>query len=443
MSAGTPSGFFTPSSGSQLTATVALPKLTLNPVSLGTNLQVQASGGVESGAPAGGLSVTVTSSNSSVVALSTDPSLQGSGSITLNVPAGQPFLPSFYVQALGASGSTAQLTATATNFQSSTANVSITPAGFVIAVPRVLSVRRSLPVRLSLPSDVHSSGHAVERIAGSTGNWAASWRYLGQRAGHQRYPIGRNHRWESSYGSRGGSANNNSVTFNPLSQGSSVLSLGTPSVSGFNTPTSGASLTATVTQPQITLGLASTIIGKDLQVPGSGTLSAAAPSGGLQITIRVTSGSGILLSTSPTGSRQHQRYAYGPEGSTGGGSFPAYYVQATASSGTATITAEATGWISTPVTVTLKPSGFVLRGPNGIGQDFGTYRPAAISALSVESWQINDGTLVPEHPQAIRGGLSFSVDVTSSNTSVGTILGSPVTVNGTSTTFAVTFHPHR
>jgi hypothetical protein len=237
------------------------------------------------------------------------------------------------------------------------------------------------------------------------------------------------------------STNGNSVTFAPLSQGSSVLSLGAPSVSGFSTPTSNATVTATVTQPQITLGLASTIIGKDLQVLGSGSLSAPAPTGGLQITIRVSSGNGVLLSTSPTGAGSSSIVVTVPQGSTGGATFPAYYVQGTAASGTATITAEAAGWDSTPITVTLKPSGFVIRGPNGIGQDFSTIPSNNDTALTIESWQINDGTLVPERPQALRGGLVLAMNVTSSNTSAGTIQGSPVAFNGGDTSAAFSFHP--
>jgi len=441
LSVAAPSGFFIPTSGSQLTATVALPKLTLNPVSVGANLQVQASGSLESGAPTGGLSVTITSSNPSVVRLSTDPSVQGSSSLTLTVPAGQVFLPAFYVQALGASGSSAQLTATATNFQSGAANVSVTPSGFVIAGPSLVAGQAFTTSTISLPSNLQvqvmqlSSSLAPLGIGQIRGGLSVS------------VPVNSGSPGVGTIGNSpailasGESASDNSVTFIPAGQGSSVLSLGTPSVSGFSTPTAGTTVTVTVTQPQITLGLASSTIGKDLQVPGSGTLSAAAPSGGLQVTISVTSGSGVLLSTTPTGAGSSSILVTVPEGSTGGGSFPAYYIQATAASGTATITAQATGWTSAPITVTLKPSGFVLRGPNGIGQDFGTITSNNDSNLTIESWQINASTLVPEAPQAVRGGLSFPVAVSSSNTAVGTIGGSPVTVDGTSSAFALTFHP--
>ncbi|HVZ60380.1 MAG TPA: choice-of-anchor D domain-containing protein, partial [Terriglobales bacterium] len=436
-----PPGFNVPTGGSQLTATVVLPKITLNQTNVGANLQVEGAGILDAAAPSGGLAVTITSSNPSVVKLSASPTDAGATSIVLNVPVGQSFLPLFFVQAVGTAGSSAQITATATKYQTGTAPVSVTASGFVISGPSgnagqsfsTSTISRSTelkitPVQLSTTLNVLNTGQIrgglSVTVPVNNGNSAAG------------SVVSAN----ANFGP-GDLVNNNLVAFSPLAQGNAPISLGTPSVAGFTTPNAGASLTISVTQPQITIALPATTIGKDLQVLGGGTLSAPAQSGGLDITIRVSSGSGVLLSTTPTGVGSTSIVVNVPQGSTGGGSFPSYFVQSTASSGSAVIAAEAVGWQSSSVNLTLKPSGLVLRGPNGLGQAFGTLTSFGDIPLTIETWQINDATLLPERAQDLRGGLALSIDVPSSNPSVATLIGSPAGFTGGSSNTTVAFHP--
>jgi hypothetical protein len=99
--------------------------------------------------------------------------------------------------------------------------------------------------------------------------------------------------------------------------------------------------------------------------------------------------------------------------------FPTYYVQALASSGSAQLTASATGYASTSFTVTMGPSGFVLVGPNGVGGNFAVLLSQGSVNLTVQAYLLDPNTLAPSSVlQAIRGGISPSVTVTSDNPAV-------------------------
>jgi hypothetical protein len=132
-----PSGFSPPASGGQLTVTVDKPAVSprMNPTTIGSNLEVGATGALDASVPSD-LTVTISSSDKTKVLLSTSPTGTGSQSITVTVPAGKGVnafgFPSYYVYALTKSG-TVTLTASApAPFKSSTFSVTLAPAGFVI-----------------------------------------------------------------------------------------------------------------------------------------------------------------------------------------------------------------------------------------------------------------------------------------------------------------------
>ncbi len=132
-----PSGFITPKTGAQLTATVVAPTITINPVSIGFNQQVLGSGRLNQ-ATTNALSVTITSSDSTKVLLSTNPAALGTGSIAVQVAAGGTALPAFYIQSLVSSGSVT-LTPSATGYTAAPApsgNVSMTNSAVVITGPQ-------------------------------------------------------------------------------------------------------------------------------------------------------------------------------------------------------------------------------------------------------------------------------------------------------------------
>src|SRR5262249_33617773 len=106
-----------------------------------------------------------------------------------------------------------------------------------------------------------------------------------------------------------------------------------------------------------------------------------------------------------------------------------FFVYGLVSSGSVSYTASASGLGSSDNTVTLQPSGFVLSGPLGIGADFLTTTGAANADLTIMSALLDPaGNFQAE--QAVRGGLTVNVNVSSSNPSIGTITASPVTFSG-------------
>jgi hypothetical protein len=82
-------------------------------------------------APAGGLQVTLTSSNPAQLVFAPTPTSAGQGTLTLTVPAGSTNVP-YYVHALGSSG-TVTYTASAAGYANGTASATLTPSGVVIS----------------------------------------------------------------------------------------------------------------------------------------------------------------------------------------------------------------------------------------------------------------------------------------------------------------------
>jgi hypothetical protein len=125
-----------------------------------------------------------------------------------------------------------------------------------------------------------------------------------------------------------------------------------------------------------------------------------------------------------------------PEGST---SATGIYAQALVSSGTATITATAPNFTSGSGTITFSPSGAVLVGPNGIGvQSFSTNQ-GLTTTVTVSLARLDSMNNFVE-VQPLSGGTSATVKVESSNTTVGTISSSPVTITGGNTSASSQFN---
>ena len=85
---------------------------------------------VAGGVPAGGLHMTL-QSNSASLALSTDPTAAGTGSIAFDLAQGVVISPAFYIQGLGATG-TATYTISAPGYTSTTCSVDLKPSGVAI-----------------------------------------------------------------------------------------------------------------------------------------------------------------------------------------------------------------------------------------------------------------------------------------------------------------------
>lgn len=92
--------------------------------------------------------------------------------------------------------------------------------------------------------------------------------------------------------------------------------------------------------------------------------------------------------------------------------------------GATTVTVQAAGYDTATGNVTVDPSGFILNANN-----ITTTANAANTILRVDASRLNPVTLNWAQTQELRGGLTVSVPVLSSNTAAGTILGSPAVFN--------------
>jgi hypothetical protein len=134
----TPPGFTTPAALGQISATVVQPAILVGGGTVGKDLQGVLVGILGAPAPAGGLTVTITSADSSKVLLSTAPTSVGSASIEVLVNPATTLVPAFHVQALDETG-TVELTASAPGFASGSSTVSLVPSGFIINSPSSIS----------------------------------------------------------------------------------------------------------------------------------------------------------------------------------------------------------------------------------------------------------------------------------------------------------------
>jgi len=409
----------------------------LNSTTVGANLETLTTGSLDSAAPAGGLQITITSSDPTKVLLSTDTTgkTSGGGSITITVPAGQGVngqgFPMFMVQSLATSG-TVTLTASATGYVSGTGSIALTPSAFVISGPNGVGKDFSTTTR-SANTTLTVIAYQLDPTFGTL--------QPQQVRGGQSYTVtlsGGGTVCSLNPVSLGFTAGSQSLTttFHPVSSGTTTIGVTQPS--GFATPTVGGSLKATVSLPHILLN--DVTVGQNLQVPVLGSLDAG-PAGSLTITIASNDPS-VLLSNSATAQGSSSITVTVASGQT---IIPTFYVQGLASSTALTqqITATATNYTSATNNVTLAPSAIALSGPNGMGANFQSSVSHGDSTLNVVAVML-DSTGSPAGTQAIRGGFgTVSVAVTNSNTSAGTVNGSPSTIAAGSSqnTAGLTFHP--
>ncbi len=438
---GVPAGFSMPTTKTSVTATVTQPNITLSPLVVGMNMQMTGSGFLQAAAPTGGLTVTLTSPDPSMVKLSTDPTALGTASINVVVPQGAVLLPTYYVQGFASSGAV-NLSVSAPGYAAATEQIALAPSGFVIAGPSGTPGENFSTTTISSASNVQlmlmqlTSGLQPQTTGALRGGLSVSVPVTNSNTS-----VGTITNGPAVFQAGAMSA---TLLFQPSTGGATTLGVGTPSIGGFSTPASETQLVATVTNPAITLNLAAPTVGANLEILASGALTAPAPADGVQITL-TSNNPNVLLSSDTTGTTagaQSISIFVPPTNGYQGKGFPAFYVQALAASGTAQITASATGWDPATVTVNLAPSGITLASANGIGQDLGVSLSSGNNAtIIVNPWQLNATTLLPERSQAVRGGLTLTVPVSSGTPAVGTVTDSPATLAGGTTGVALTFHP--
>ncbi len=407
------------------------PPLTLSENVVGSNtigkdLQTSFIASLGAAAPAGNLQVTITSADETKVVLSTSATTVGSKSITVQANAGSFQTPAFFVQALAASG-TVQLTATATGYANGTVVITLGPSGFV-------NLNQGTTFTAPLGQDVNLSVFSV-LLEATTLKFS---RGQAVRAGLTvQVPITSSDTTVGTITSspvtfQGGETNNSTSLFHPLKAGTSVVSVGVPA--GFSTPSEFRQSTATVTAAKIfaffsNSGFPTADVGRNLQEFGNVSLETAPPSA---VTVTVTSNGPAIAMVSTDGTVAGGTTITFPGVTTT--SVGQFFVQGL-QQGSTTLTISAPGYSPTTVNVTVGPSGFV-----GVS-DFSASLGQDVN-LSMYAALLDATTLNIARQQAVRGGLTVSVPITSSDTTVGTITGSPVSFqSGDTFNSTAFFHP--
>ena len=431
-----PAGFSTPSHLQQIVATVTASPINLGNATIGKDLEVSLSGTLGAPAPAGNVQVTITSLDPAAVLLSLSETEVGVPSLTMQVNAGQTGIPNFYVQALAGTG-TAQLRTTAPGYAPDTSTITLTPSAFSFALltsnfstttfagtttltvisarldPATLNVVTSQPLRGGLSNisvGVTSSDTNVGTLVDS----------IGMAVSNVTFDAG-----DSS----------KTILFNPAAGGSTTISVAP--VAGFSTPNTLRQVTATVTAPSINLNPTAVQIGLDLQVSAQISLGVSPPS---RVNVTVTSHSAAIatITTDPLVEGGSTLTFTNVPATLPGTAVGTIYIQGR-SIGTTTLTVQAPGYNDATLTVTVHPSGFSYALSTG---NITTTTFSTNNTLSVQSMRLDPETLNAANAQALRGGHApVTLNVTSSNTTVGIIVGSPVVFNANESSKSIQFDP--
>lgn len=421
-------------------------ELLISDVTVGENLEAGATVGVSEPAGAGGLAVTVVSSDPTRVLLSATPESAGSASIVLSIPQGYKQSHEFYVQALAA-GKNVTLTASAPGMPNRTAVAKIGRSGVVMRGPSgpgapILTTPRSDSLKITVTAALFDeSGAAVssQPVAGGRSfsvTLSSSSENVGRLAAPQLTIAGGT---ESA-----------TTRFQPAGVGKTTLAA---ALSGSGAaPMPPSTIPAEVISPGMGV-LDDATLGHNLQVPGSLTLGEPAPAGGLEVRLTSSDPSRLLLSTSDSTPGSESITILIPAGASTG----SYFVSSLGDQGEVTYVATAPGYRSRIGHLRLAPSGvvigilppdeaevfrkeaaeeahgFVARLSSNKGVDLKVY----MVQLDPVTHRGADITL-----QRLRAGLSVIVEIKSSDTSVAT-LPSRVTVSGGSTSAEVPFTPSR
>jgi len=431
-----PAGYSTPSQSSYLQGTATVTSSAINVPSAqttGVNLTVNNLSVSLGGVPSSPVTITVTSSSPAVVTLDAEQTatVVGTASITFtNVSgtAGQ------YFNLQGQSAGTSVITVSAPGYTTTTFNVTVDPSGLgfasaptfnttpqsgntvltiytlVLTPGSLTEVGYNLPVNpglgtVSIP--VTSSNTAVGTILTSPVVFSAG-------------------------------ASSVQTSFQPAGGGTSTIAVGAQP-SGFSTPSSSGNVqgTATVTAPNINVP-GSQIIGVSLSGANLNVSLAASPT--VPETFTLTSSDPTIVTIGAGGGNPTvvgtQTITLPNITGTGG----QYFNIQGQGLGTATITVTAPGYNSNSFTVTVYPSGFVFSGGN---QDINTTTFSSNTTLTIYTAVLNPGSLtLYNYNLPINPGIGpFSVPVTSSNTSVGTVTTSPLMFSTGTTYLQTSFKP--
>jgi hypothetical protein len=402
----------------------AAPAINIGDQAVGRDLELGVSGSLAATAPpVVGVDVTLTSSDPSRLLISTDGNVVGGTSIVVHIAGGLASIPQFFLQSLVATGSVT-LTASAPGYATDTSTVTLTPSGFIINSPGLISTNtfaanttvQITAARLAAGTLMFNANQAVRPGVTVQVPVTSSDTNVGTITVS---PV--------SFTGNVGTVN---TAFDPAGAGTSTITVGTPA--GFDTPANFRTITATVTAPAITI-TANPHVGEDLQDGVNLNLSTAPPSA---VDVTVTVGDGTIARVSDTAA------------ALGGTTvvFPAVANTAARTvtiqgmlQGSTTLTISAPGYATNTQTLTVDPSGFIINSPGLIS----TNTFAVNTSVQITPARLTPGSLNFAQNQAVRAGLAapVSVPVTSSDTNVGTITISPVNFAAGVTTVNTAFDP--
>jgi len=402
-----PPGFSTPANlRTQLTATVTAPDFNVSDATVGRNLQISRVLTLSSAPPAP-MDITVTVDNPAVALVSASRTAAGSGNLTISgvstANAG-----TLYLQ--GVSEGTTQIHFTAPNYNEGVTTITVTPSGFYFYTndfsTNVFAVNTNVQLRTAMLDPATMNYAAQQELRGGYTTDVALTS-SDENVGVFTTPA---------LTVTGGTGISYFAPFDPLTAGTTQLTLTQPA--GFANPANlRNSITATVTAPDILISNA--VVGKDLQMSSSITLSSAPPSP-VTVTVQVLAGSIAAISTD-RGAVGSSSITFNNVTTTIVGTV---YIQGLTLGGTQII-AQAAGYSDGISEVTVTPAGFYLYTTNFTTDVLDPNSNIMIRSVSLDPVLLNYAAL-----QELRGGLTVQVPVTSSNPGVGMITVSPVTVTG-------------
>ncbi len=414
-------GYFAPPAGSS-------GLIAVSNVNLGNNLQAQM-GITLNPAPAGSVTLTISSDNPSVLLGSSD--APGATTLTATISAGTNSV-STYVKGLANSG-TANITVSAQGYSNGTGVVTLYQSGFVISSPNGIGaafttfegVSTDLTVFAARVDNSGVFAESQQTRGGATFNVPVSNTAPGSVSPTTLTFTGGTTQMTTTFSA------------SPSSTGSGTVSVGPPS--GFITPTAGASVGVTVQQSGFLVcdpGNPTPTVGKNLQTNTCARVTSGPLAGPITVTLHSNDATRLKFSLLPTDTPAGDLQVTIAKNQV---TSPDFYIHAFDSTGSVTYTESGPGYGSATITVNLAPTGFVIQTPTGFDGDFTVSLGTVNPTLNIYAAALNGSGAVIAM-QAAAGGVSIPVTVTSSQTSVGTIVTSPITITGGSFFASTNFH---
>lgn len=418
ISIGTAEGFTTPSNKQSINATVTAADINAYDIIVGRDLQTSSICYLQVAPPAP-VDMTVSVDSPSVATLTTDPAVEGSSSVTFNGVSNTNSR-TFYVQ--GRSIGTAVLTVQAAGYNTVRKTITVDPSGFIIYTPSSINTT-------NFSANTAISIKAV-RLDPNTLMYSTTQNLRGGMA-DVTVPVAISDETVGTLSAQSVvvSANTGGATvdFDPIAVGNAAISITAPD--GFYVPSNRQVIPVSVVVPAISAGDVN--VGLDLQTPTSCYLQVA-PLSPVDVTIEVSSTDVATITTNPS-IEGIKSLTFHNIATTAGLSFT---VQGR-TLGTTSLTISAPGYETMVKAITVDPSGFVIYSPGNIT----TNTTAGNTELNIRPAKLNPVNFTYTTAQNLRGGLSVSVDVVSSNAGVGVITASPLIFDSNTSSAKTQFDP--